>query len=72
MFNNKGIRLFHELLESLSAKDFSYNVQNQQCALLKYENTTIGLCITPHEVPLLSNHIKQALTLNEAFRVIYD
>ena len=72
MFNNKGLELFLELLGNLSAKDFSYHFHGKKYTLLKYENTTVGLCLTPEEVPLLIKHIKQALMLNEAFRVIYD
>ena len=63
---------FRQLLGALKEGDFHYDLMGQNRAIVKNPNSNIGFCLTAEEVGALTLSINEALTLFEAFYILYN
>ena len=70
-FTEVELKQFRQILEGLRAGDFSYELAGSKKAIIKNLYACIGFCLAEEEVSLMVLQIKEALTLFEAFHIIY-
>ncbi len=63
---------FRKVLEGLEQTDFHYQMHEEHKAIVKNPYACIGFCLAEEEVALLIGQVKEALTLYEAFQIIYE
>lgn len=62
---------FKELLLGLNESDFHYSFLGEPHALLKYDFVRFGVALKQSDIKSLINLIREALTVNEIFGIIY-
>ena len=70
-FTETEIIQFKELLLGLNQSDFHYSFFGQPHALLKYDFVRFGVALKQSDIKSLINLIREALTVNEIFGIIY-
>ena len=62
---------FRQILGYLKDGDFHYDLMGENRAIVKNPHANIGFCLTIEEVSDLTLSINEALTLFEAFYILY-
>lgn len=70
-FTEKEVSQFHELLKGLNTQDYGYAFMGQPHTIIKNPSAYIGFCLTEKDTAQLIDFISEALTLFQAFRIIY-
>jgi len=70
-FSIQELKEFKMILDGLRPQDFHYDVLGTPKAIVKNPMVCIGFCLSEKEASLLALSISEALTLFEAFNVIY-
>ncbi len=71
-FDKSSLAQFRNLLSNLEEKDYNYTFLGKPHAIIKNHYAEMGISLTPEHVETLLDHIDQALSLNELFKIIYD
>lgn len=71
-FTQDELKEFQSALSQLTDLDFRFQMLNQWFVILKTKNTRVGMCLTQEDTQILSEMIVKALTLQEAFDIVYN
>jgi hypothetical protein len=66
------MNLFKSILENLTPSDFNFSINGNEYVIIRNAQSAVGLCITMQESTDLIKMINKALTLTEAFEIIYS
>ncbi len=71
-FSAAALDHFRQILGYLKKEDFHYDLIGEPKAIVKNPNANIGFCLSIEEVTSLTLSINEALTLFEAFHILYE
>ncbi len=71
-FTQQEIESFQRVLNNLHERDFTYFFLGEEHALIQNHCSNTGLCLTRNDAENLKELIHEALTVNEAFSIIYN
>ena len=71
-FDCRQMEEFKSVLENLKDSDFHFNVAGQELVLLKNQFANVGFCFNREDAGNVIQLIYEALTMHEAFKIIYD
>jgi len=70
-FIQDEISQFRDMLVNLEELDFNYDFLGQKHAIVKNKYTYMGICLAKGDVDNLLDTVNKAISINEAFRIIY-
>lgn len=70
-FIQDEIAQFRDMLANLQESDFNYEFLGHQHAIVKNKYTYMGICLAKNDVDNLLGTVNRAISLNEAFQIIY-
>ena len=70
-FTEKELIQFNELLKGLESLDYSYQFMGKPHTIIKNPCAYIGFCLSEKDTKKLESVTSEALTMFEAFRIIY-